>query len=421
MKKFQNKNKLITGQVIPLLVVMIFVIIGMVALILDGGSIMSNRRTAQAAADAGALAGAQRVCLGKSDAKSVAEYYATVNNKATSALATVIDKCVIVEATVENPSFFAKIFGEETLAASAEATAGCYAASGKSVIPMTWRCWPNDNEGPFNEEYGCEMQTLSWELIGPMVDPNWIPSSERVTSVSISDSKGTSSVYHMSSTSIVDSTGLIPPEQIYIISDSDKLCIEDGGEIDCDLDDDGKNDIQLGGNRGLLYLTADTSDIKKWITNPPDFTSKSHIWLSGKPGVEKDVTIAMIAEGFPGKVVIVPVYNEICAGDPRTDSACVEAVHASPPWPVFDGEDDFSEIRNATLNYHIIAFAPLYISCVSKLGDCPGYRYAQTFNSELKDNEPVTEGYFLTDVDVSPDSSRNCDINLGSCTVSLSK
>jgi len=124
MKKFQNKNKLETGQVIPLLVVMIFVIIGMVALILDGGAIMSNRRTAQAAADAGALAGAQRVCLGKSDAKSVAEYYATVNNKATSALATVIDKCVIVEATVEHPSFFAKIFGEETLAASAEATAG---------------------------------------------------------------------------------------------------------------------------------------------------------------------------------------------------------------------------------------------------------------------------------------------------------
>ena len=77
MKKFLIKNKLETGQVIPLVVLMIFVIIGMVALILDGGSIMSNRRTAQAAADAGALAGAQRVCLGKSDAKSVAEYYAT--------------------------------------------------------------------------------------------------------------------------------------------------------------------------------------------------------------------------------------------------------------------------------------------------------------------------------------------------------
>ncbi len=422
MKKFLIKNKLETGQVIPLVVLMIFVIIGMVALILDGGSIMSNRRTAQAAADAGALAGAQRVCLGKSDAKSVAEYYATVNNNATSALATVTEECVIVEATVENPSFFAKIFGEQTLAASAEATAGCYAASGKAILPMTWRCWPNNNEGPFNEEYGCEMQTLSWELIGPMVDPNWIPSSERVTSVSISDFDGNTEDYFMSNTSIVDSTGLVPPEQIYIISDSDKVCIEEGGDIDCDLDDDGKKDIQLGGNRGLLYLTADTTNIPQWITEPdPDYLIKSHLWLSGKPGVEKDVVIAMVTEGFQGKMVMIPIFNEICDDNPQTDSACVEAAHASPPWPVFDGEDDFSEIRNATLNYHIIAFAPLYISCVSKSGDCPGYRYAQTFSSELSDNESVIEGYFLTDVGVSPDSSRNCDINLGSCTVSLSK
>ena len=276
MKKFLIKNKLETGQVIPLVVLMIFVIIGMVALILDGGSIMSNRRTAQAAADAGALAGAQRVCLGKSDAKSVAEYYATVNNNATSALATITQECVIVETTVENPSFFAKIFGEQVLAASAEATAGCFAASGKAVLPMTWRCWPNNNEGPFNEEYGCEMQTLSWELIGPMVDPNWIPSSERVTSVSISDFDGNTEDYFMSNTSIVDSTGLVPPEQIYIISDSNKICIEDGGDIQCDLDGDGKKDIQLGGNRGLLYLTADTTNIQQWITDPdPDFLIKS--------------------------------------------------------------------------------------------------------------------------------------------------
>ena len=133
MKKFQFRNKLEKGQVIPLVILMFFIIIGMVALIIDGGAIMSNRRTAQAAADAGALAGAKRVCLGKNDAIAVAEYYATVNNGATTALATMIENQVNVKATVEHPSFFAKIFGDPTLEASAEAIAGCFGARGKSV------------------------------------------------------------------------------------------------------------------------------------------------------------------------------------------------------------------------------------------------------------------------------------------------
>ena len=107
MKIFQENNKFEKGQVIPLVVVMFFVIIGMVALIVDGGAIMSNRRMAQAAADAGALAGAQRACLGFTDAKAVAEYYATVNNDATTALATVVNKQVTVNATVQHTSFFA--------------------------------------------------------------------------------------------------------------------------------------------------------------------------------------------------------------------------------------------------------------------------------------------------------------------------
>lgn len=387
---------------------------------------MLNRRTAQAAADAGAMAGARELCYSTgTDPLDVARSYALMNEAATVD-AQLDSGLVSVNTTVTNDSFFAKIFNEDSLDAGAEAIAGCFAPSGKSVIPMTWRCWPNDDEGPFNDEYGCEMQTLSWGLIGPMVDPNWDPPSERKTSVPISDYGGNELDYRMSSTSIVDEiTGLIPPEQIYIIFESNKICIEDGGvDIQCDLDGDGKKEIQVGGNRGLLYLTADTNNITAWITNEgahPDFSIKSHIWLSGKSGLEVDLVIAMATEGFPGEVVLIPIYNEICDGDPRTDSTCVDNAHASPPWPEFDGEDDFSEIRNTTLNYHILAFAPFYMSCVSKSGDCPGYRYAQTFNSDLNNNEPVVEGYFLSDVVLPPDGSQNCDLNLGNCTVSLSK
>lgn len=418
MKKYPRRRKLETGQVIPFVVLMLLVIIGMVVLILDGGFIMAGRRTAQAAADAGALAGAQRACAGESDAKTVAESYA-VNNGASTAEATVNGMEVTVVAMVENPSFFAGIFGEDTLKASAEATAGCYGVSGKSVIPLAWNCRaPTAGGDPYPEEYGCQIQTLDWDLLEPLIEGT-------VSSVTISDFDGNENEYYLDGADIVDSMGT-PPEQIYIIIESEKICIEDdpvNGVVQCDLDGDGKKELQLGGDRGWLYLTADTSNISDWVDEGPhpDITLSSHIWLSGKSGVSTNVYDKMIKSGFIGEVVLIPVYNYVCDGDPRTDSTCVAEAHASPPWPEFFGEDIFDEIRNKTLNYHIIAFEPFYVSCVSKKGDCPGYQLAQALSGgELKDG-PVIEGFFLSDMDVSADSTQGCDINLGNCTISLSE
>ena len=422
MKEKHLRYVLEKAQVMPMVVLMMFVIIGMVALILDGGAVMSNRRTAQAAADAGALAGAQRACLGKSDAEAVALNYAININGATSATAAVIGKEVTVIAEKEHPSFFARIFGQQVLRASAEATAGCYGVRGKSVVPLAWYCIQNDG-GPFPDEYGCKMQTLRWKLIEPLVKGD-------ISSVVISDFDGNEKDYYMSSTSIVDSGG-IPPEQIYIIIDREKTCIDENGigDIDCDLDNDGKDDIQLGGSRGWLYLTADTSNIGAWVKDNgphPDFSLDTHKWLSGKSGVAVSIFDQMIKTGYPGQVVLIPVYNSLCAGDPRegyNTTTCPDP-HLPPlPAEPADG-DDFSEIRNKTVNYHIITFAPFYVSCIDKKGECPGYRYAQTINSALgitlKD-DPVVEGFFLTEVDVSPDIEQGCDVNLGNCPISLSK
>ncbi len=421
MKDMHLRYALEKAQVMPLVVLMMFVIIGMSALILDGAAIMSNRRTAQAAADAGALAGAQRACMGKSDAKAVALNYAIANG-ATSATAVVTEKKVSVTTQKEHVSFFAKIFGEQFLKASAESTAGCYGVRGKSVIPLAWYCLPN-NGGPFPDEYGCRMQTLNWKLIEPLV-------KRTVSTVAISDFDGNKKDYLMSSTSIVTSSG-IPPEQIYIIIDSGKICkdVNGIGDIDCDLDDDGKNDIQTGGNRGWLYLTKDTSNITTWITNNgphPNFILDGHKWLSGKSGVDVSNYDAMINTGYPGEVVLITVYNSLCTGDPRNGYNTTTCPNPHlPPFPAEPaGGDDFSEIRNTIINYHIITFAPFYISCVDKKGNCPGYRYAQVINSAqgitLKD-DPVVEGFFLTGVKVSPDIEQGCDINLGNCPISLSK
>ena len=151
MKKFRVTEKFEIGQTLPFIVLMMFVILGMVALVLDGGSVMANRRTAQVAADAGAMAGANRACSGNYDAATVAEAYA-VNNGATLASVTIAGSTVTVEATVENPSFFAKVFGQETLTAVADATAGCYPLKGSgTMMPVAWSCRPTVSGAGFDE------------------------------------------------------------------------------------------------------------------------------------------------------------------------------------------------------------------------------------------------------------------------------
>ena len=72
--EFINLEK---AQVLPLLVFAVIAMVAFTALIIDGGSIMVNRRDAQAAADAGALAGARELCYSTgADPLDVAENYA---------------------------------------------------------------------------------------------------------------------------------------------------------------------------------------------------------------------------------------------------------------------------------------------------------------------------------------------------------
>jgi hypothetical protein len=95
----------------------------------------------------------------------------------------------------------------------------------------------------------------------------------------------------------------------------------------------------------------------------------------------------------------------------------VTEAHASP-WP--SGEDDFSKMdKTNKRNYHIVTFQPFYITCIDKKGNCPGFELALELGVVDK-KDGVIEGFFLSDYPVSPDSSQNCDINLGNCTISLS-
>jgi hypothetical protein len=399
MKKIIAKQKLEKGQVIPLVVVMLFAIIGMTALILDGGSVLSNRRTAQAAADAGALAGAKRACSGHSDGVVVGETYA-LNNGATTARATVNGTEVTVHTTVENPSYFAKIFGAETLQASAEATAGCYGVSGKAVMPMVVECRERalgQEEIPFPEYYGCQMQTLSWDILEPLLNGE-------VSSVVIDGV-----VYHLDGTNIVDNTGK-PPGQIYVLGGNDKALTYDlgGGEVKT-----------WRGDRGWVYLDVNKSAKDSILEGPqPNNNLNAHTWLTGDSG-NMASNYGWMKSDFVGEVVLVPLYNYVCVNGPSDENHyCVTEAHASP-WP--SGEDDFSKMDKVNkTNYHIVAFQPFYITCISKNGKpmCPGLDLSIEIGEMKKDS--VIEGFFLSDYPVSPDSSQGCDINLGNCTISLS-
>jgi len=438
MKTTNRFSKLEKAQVLPIVVVAFVVLIGFAALLIDGGSIMLNRRTAQAAADAGAMAGARELCYSTgADPLDVAESYALMNEAAT-ANAQLDNGLISVTTTVTNDSFFAKIFNEDILTAEAEAAAGCFAPDGNYLLPIGWSCRPSlGDEAPFNPGLDCKMMALDWDgLLKPLVDGDTSP-------IVIPENGGNN--FEMDGDNIVEISSRKPPKQIYLVMDKiaanqETLCKEDleSGDpaydvaITCDMDGDGKNDIEGGGNRGWLDLDnggGGASDLRDWIKNGLDFPISIHSWKSGQPGnvssAYKDVKDYRV-----GDVVLIPVFNAICDdSNPTANTVCMDIAH-EPPFPAEPPTKDIDEAGQAP-KFHIIAFNPFYISCVHvhQHDDCPGFELAQEMNPDPKhpqksmipDNIPSIEGFFLTNVDLSLDLENHCDVNLGNCVVSLTR
>ncbi len=455
MKRYSFMKKLEKGQVIPLVVLMLFAIIGMIALILDGGGLMSNRRTAQAAADAGALAGAQQLCLGKpvSVAEEVAESVALENN-ITSAVATASGKIMNVVTEKNQQSWFARIFNQTELNTGAEAEAGCFSPKGNYLMPIAWSCRPPIGGGTYEAELGCKMQTLDWDTeLGPLVE-------NKVSSINIDGTEYWRGGDNNDSL-VNNGTPPLPPSQIYIVMDKlpikndpkndsdyiELICKEDicakyatqaECEADplyitaltCDLNGDGRMDIEGGGNRGWLDLNnggGGTSDLRSWIKNPINFPLSIHTWLSGEPGTTTPV-YEDIEQYRQGEVVLIPVFNQICQDkNPTTNIACMSAAHANP-WEPVPASGDIDE-AGAKPKFHIVSFDAFYISCVhtSKQDDCPGFKWAQSLNNSnkgkdiIKDNTPSVEGFFIEGYEFPLDFTNQCSLNLGNCSTSLTR
>jgi hypothetical protein len=337
------------GQSLVLVAILLIVFIGLLAVVLDGGNAYLKRRAAQTAADAGALAGAREWCEtgNASIAVDRALEYAVQRNEALQATATVTEGIVRVETEISFSTFFGNIFNRPQLIASAEAEAGCFAPGvGENVLPIGYSCldgvFTDDQNPPFDRyceitQYGSENMYL------------------------IMNSKKT---------------------------DEDIECMPDG-PIDCDPDNDGIDELLVGGNRSWLDLSGSGSDagngsneLCSWIEGGYPRDLYIHTWFAGQPGVSTNVF--MCVDSVVGTEVYLPVYNAISEGVPP------------PEW---DSPSDTVVLSNGTSTtyYHVISFARFVPVCIHATGadrDCSLYNDFRDLGI-LNPEDKTIEGYFL--------------------------
>ena len=153
------------GQTLPLVVLFMFSLVGMCAIAIDIGSWYQEKRAAQSAADAGALAGAAFLPVNWSSAQSKAASEFGLNKKAsdtaTYTLKTtfVANDTIQVQVTRTAPAFFARVFGKTSVSAVVTAKATMMNNGGGAMpwgvmkgtyTPGTTYQIYTDNSGPNN-------------------------------------------------------------------------------------------------------------------------------------------------------------------------------------------------------------------------------------------------------------------------------
>lgn len=395
MKIFRFSER---GQGFVLIAILIVAFLAILALAIDGGNFYVLRRAAQNAADAGALAGAQVMCQNQdaTEGANAATDYAINRNGATSAIAAAnLDTAsVVVTATVTQRAVFASLIGIQHLSPRAVAEARCMPPSaGFGVLPVAWSCRENAGELP---GLSCTQQ------FGPCnteADPNGLACLYVV----------------MDTVKVVGNTEL----------ENDLVCDDpsDGtiapGTIDCDLDDDGMDDLMAGGARSWLDLDGGgggAAELKDWMNGGFVGPLYTHTWLAEESGAV--ASLFKEAEWMENKNVILPVFNKICNGVPaapnppppsETNAQC----ELGPTDTIISGGG------TATMYFHVISFAQFHVTCVqSKPGShCPGHDLAVSVGS-MDNNDRSIEGYFITD-SLAGYGDPNADIDAGSFVVNL--
>jgi hypothetical protein len=389
MMESQN-HKPGNGQILVIFAIGLTVMVALAALILESGQTYLHRRQAQAAADAGALAGARLMCAGSNSDTAVitaAQNYAIQQNGATTAAGRIETtsgrKEVVLDVTIQQNSFMG-VFGTGSMPIPASAAAACFPAGGP-VMPIAWSC--KAPVGGSSDSPDCEILNLDWITeFKPLID---------------SDKD-----YFKSH---------IRPE-LYIFMDSGKIdehCISQGGVINCDSNGDGVDDFKVGGGRSWLDLNGGgggSSELITWIEGQFNGQLRLHQWVPEQSGVSTNVFHALDCSVIgtnkngcrnPKNPVILPVFNYFCNGKPTLagNESCLTGAHTDPADISLD--QVISQNNNSTY-FHLVGFAPIYVTCVDDgNAGCPGHDAlvdAATKGSVDK-NIKTIEGYFLRGYD----------------------
>lgn len=359
------------GQSLVIVALVMIGLLAALALVLDGGMTFAYRRTAQAAADAGAMAGARQLCeTGDANlAVSTALNYATTRNGATSADVVVDTAARTVDVTAHIPfnTFFAGLIGRSQINVQAEAMVGCANPSfGEGVLPVAWSCrWPISGPGTG----ACEQQTVTEDV-----------ASQRI-----------------SAPGNVQPDGTIWPE-LYIVMDSfttddGLICVEDdpiAGNIICDLDGDGEINRMPSGDRSWLNLdggSGNANELGQFIDGTREVDLQIISWLGGSTGT---VTSAFSdAKARIGDIIILPVFDQFC-----------DVVPDAPGCAAFYDPSHIIVLASGALRYYrIIGFSAFMITCVHSQGNdnCPGREAFRSLNSGTPGINSVKaiEGYFI--------------------------
>jgi len=402
IRKFSSER----GQSLVLVALLFLAFAAILALVLDGGSAYAARRQAQNAADAGALAGAAMMCQ-YSDAGlgvSTASDYAINRNKATSAVVAgdVIAGTMVVTATVQKDTFFAGLIGISQVSPRAVAEAECRPPVGLGVLPVAWSCRETVVEGEVSHDIKCT------NVLGPCKtasDPQGLGCTYvLMDSVKVTDNqKGGQCKFP----DITD-----PTNPDYCYQQNDVVCADPypneptpgSNVIDCDIDNDGDNELMAGGARSWLDLNGGgggASELSNWLEHGFPNAIPPHTWLPEESGVA--TSIFKDAKNFVlGKDVTLPVFDKVCDHYPNdvTNPETFDACNVGP--------DDIRTLASSNMNFHVATFSQFHVTCVQtsknkafgepalglKNNDpCPGHDAAVT-NLSIDDNDKTIEGYF---------------------------
>lgn len=409
------------GQTLVIIAILLVVFIGMMALVLDGGMAYANRRSSQNAADAAALAGARELCRGSSASVAIAaaQDYALNKNNASHALPVpdMSNLKMNVTTDIVYNTFLANILGRPVMTVTTTASAGCFRpCRGEGVLPVSWSCTPPQPGQPVDLN-GCGVKTYS-------TDP---PKLSNTLYIVMDNGKALGNV---------STNGNYCRDAQTCLSDPNSTACLTSGAVYCDFNHDGVNENISPGDTGWLNLdggSGSASTLRSWIT-PPYYQGqlRIHSWLQGITGNISNL-YDTIRQYLLGKVVLIPVFNDVCAGNGLPEVTCPSQYH----FTVTDTPGITSDITvpgsgNGNGYLHISNFSAFRITCVyegknkeypiAPWTDCAAAHAFLTANPLVKDSSyNAVEGYFIDDY--KSEFTGNCGVcdGVSPCTIYLDK